>query len=119
MIRKIYTIKISVLTIVHPLTGDKIQVANEDFSNCMTWNNAIEACEKLGKGWRLPSIDELKIMYNELHKKEQCLFSHVYSYWSSTEHHIDGVAWSFGFDDGEACFYPKVEKKKVRALRTL
>jgi hypothetical protein len=47
------------LTIEHPLTGAKMQVANKDFSDQMTWNKAIDACEKLGSGWRLPTIEEL------------------------------------------------------------
>lgn len=46
------------LEIEHPLTGDKLQVANQDFSNRMTWDMAIRACNELGGGWRLPSVEE-------------------------------------------------------------
>ena len=54
------------LTIEHPLTGEKFQVANKDFSDKMTWKDAIDACKNLGSGWRLPTKEELEAMYEEL-----------------------------------------------------
>ena len=70
------------LEIEHPLTGQRMQVANKDFAYEMNWYEALEACEKLGSGWRLPSIEELHVMCEVLEKKGN--FNDSW-YWSSSE----------------------------------
>lgn len=74
------------LTIEHPLTGEKLQIANRDFANKMTWDQATEACEKLGSGWRLPSVEELEEIYEQLYKKGEGNFLDAKDtwYWSGT-----------------------------------
>jgi hypothetical protein len=104
------------LTIEHPLTGEKLQIANKDFSSQMNWYDAIDACEKLGSGWRLPTLEELKAMYEELHKKGQGNLK--YAYWSSTEG-SNSLAWAFPFDDGNAFRFNKNYTNYVRAVRAL
>lgn len=39
----------------HPITGQTIQIASNDFQDFMTWSEAKAACEALGDGWRLPT----------------------------------------------------------------
>lgn len=99
------------LEIEHPLTGDKLQVANQDFSNRMTWDMAIRACNELGGGWRLPSVEELKAMYEQLHKKGKGNFKayldhgpFVSAYWSSQGTENDDInaryfSFYYGFED--------------------
>ena len=48
----------------------------------MNWNEAKEACAKVGGGWRLPTKDELNILYENMDKIGG--FSDE-KYWSSTE----------------------------------
>ena len=58
---------------------ENIEVAEKDFPQKMNWKDAKKACEALGRGWRLPDINELKILcerYNVLWDDE--------SYWSSS-----------------------------------
>lgn len=86
------------LTIEHPLTGAKLQVANQDFSDEMTWDEGKNACSELGIGWRLPTKEELKAMYEQLHKSGRGNFQRS-SYWSSTEIANIG-AWTFHFKYG-------------------
>lgn len=62
-----------------------LQVARDDFPEEMSWKDAKNACKSLGRGWRLPTTDELKVMYGELHKKGQGNFRSTY-YWSSREY---------------------------------
>lgn len=108
----------NMLKITNPITGDELQVANQDFSDRMNWQDAKRACSELGSGWRLPTKQELEIMYKQLHKKGQGNFKSVY-YWSSSED--DGLAWVFSFNDGYAN-YPSSDKDDtnyVRAVRAL
>ncbi|MFM7661671.1 MAG: hypothetical protein ACKO6A_03325, partial [Bacteroidota bacterium] len=59
------------LKITNPITGDELQVANQDFSDQMSWDEAKRACIELGSGWRLPTKEELVAMYEQLHKEGQ------------------------------------------------
>ena len=57
------------LYIKSPITGEQIQVAEEDFPDLMDWDDAMSACQNLGNGWRLPNKEELEAMYEQLHKQ--------------------------------------------------
>ena len=46
---------------------DNLEVMSEDLGR-MEWYDAKEACEKLGDGWRLPTKDELNILYENKDK---------------------------------------------------
>lgn len=105
----------NMLTIEHPLTGDKLQVANQDFSCTMTWTDAKRACSELGSAWRLPTLVELEAMYKQLHSKGQGNFKDSW-YWSSTEANAP-VAFYFDFDDGNATNGSKAGTYSVRAVR--
>ena len=65
-----------------PIKIGNIEVAQYDFPNQMNWVDAKKACESLGDGWRLPTIIELNILYQN--KDRIGGFSTNY-YWSSTE----------------------------------
>ena len=103
------------LEIIHPLTGEKLQVANNDFKQSENWFKALEACEKLGSGWRLPSIEELQVMYEVLHKKGKGNFKEDNRYWSSSED-VDN-AWVIYFNDGFTGYEDKLYTSYVRAVR--
>ena len=78
-----------------PIKIGNLEVAQNDFPKTMSWSAAVKACADLGGGWRLPTKDELNLMYlNE--DKIGAVASN--SYWSSTEDG-NGNAWwlSFGF----------------------
>jgi hypothetical protein len=47
----------------NPAKIENLEVAQFDFSDKMNWTDAKAACEELGNGWRLPSKDELNILY--------------------------------------------------------
>ena len=104
------------LYIDSPITGDKIQVAENDFPNGMTWNQAMSACAGLGNGWRLPIKDELKAMYEQLHKQGRGNFKDTW-YWSSSQIN-SGYAWHVYFNDGNVFyFYKNYYDFQVRAVR--
>ena len=47
------------------INGKKIEVAEKDFPEALEWSKANKAITDLGEGWRFPSINELKEIYNE------------------------------------------------------
>mgnify|MGYP003648804272 CR=1 FL=1 len=81
----------------------------------MTWDKAKKACANLGDGWRLPTKDELNLIYEN--KNVVGGFANN-GYWSSTE--IDyGLAWNQDFYNGVQYFFNKSSTFYVRAVRAL
>ena len=80
-----------------PIKIETLEIAQNDFPNDMNWEKAKIACEKLGKGWRLPTIAELEFMYKN---KDKIGGFKKAVYWSSTEG--SGYAWGFYFGGGGA-----------------
>jgi len=68
---------------------DSIEIAQYDLPTTVTWYNAKRECKELGKGWRLPTKDELDKMY----ENKDLIGNFVNTnYWSSTDHNSD-YAW--------------------------
>ena len=64
--------------------GKTVQVAQNDIEVAMDWYNAMDICQSLGNGWRLPSKEELMAMCEQLHNKGKGNFYDL-SYWSSSQ----------------------------------
>ena len=64
-----------------PITIGNLLVAQNDFPNQMKWVDAVNECTTLGKGWRLPTKDELNELYKNKDKIGNFSNSH---YWSNT-----------------------------------
>ena len=79
----------------------------------MNWHEAIVACKKLGAGWRLPTKDELNMIYKN--REEVGGFANG-SYWSSTEGG-NFFAWGQFFGNGNQGNFGKVFNYYVRAVR--
>jgi hypothetical protein len=80
----------------------------------MNWFEAVELCKSFGKGWRLPTKDELNMFYEN--KEEFGVFANRH-YWSSTE--VDSyLAWYFYFNYGYAYNNNKFATAFVRAVRS-
>lgn len=77
----------------------------------LTWDDAVAYAKSLGDGWRLPTIEECFIMYNNKVITEE-------TYWSSSEYNNNN-AWYFRFGDGYASYYYKGSTYFVRAVRSL
>jgi hypothetical protein len=100
-----------------PIKIGNIEVAQYDFPERMNWEDSKAACEKLGQGWRLPSIDELDFVYtNRVVIGE---FAIIPIYWSSTDYRNPKYAWRQNFKNGLKSPYSKNKYKKlnVRAVR--
>lgn len=103
------------LEIEIPSTGTKLQVANQEFSDQLTWEDAQKVSSELDGGWRLPNREELEAMYQQLHKKKKGDFKKG-KYWCSIEHSTN-FAWYYNFKDGYAAKGLKTIPYFVRAVR--
>jgi len=79
------------------------------------WEDAKKVCEYLGDGWRLPTREELYLMW--LNRESIGDFAAAY-YWSSSENY-NGNAWFQAFDAGYQYSYYKYGANYVRAVRAL
>jgi hypothetical protein len=67
----------------------KLQVAQKEFGYKMTYEDAVIECGKLGKGWRIPTKEELNIIYKNRLKTGGFNMDDgmqvVKGYWTSTK----------------------------------
>ncbi|MDC0100183.1 DUF1566 domain-containing protein [Crocinitomicaceae bacterium] len=89
-----------------------LEVMTEDLGY-MRWNDSKKACADLGDGWRLPTKDELNLLYEN--KEKIGGFANRY-YWSSTESD-NNFAWNQGFYIGNQVNFYKTNFYYVRAVR--
>ena len=92
----------------------KFEVYPENLSK-HNWKNAKKVCEDLGDGWRLPTREELHLMW--LHRETIGGFGVAY-YWSSSEYY-NFSAWNQHFYSGNQSNYSKTDAYYVRAVRAL
>jgi len=99
----------------NPIKIGNIEVAQYDFSNRMKWGDAINICSKLGNGWRLPTKEELDLLFKNKHLIGN--FKDPYlAYWSSSE--VDNnIAWYEVMKDGFSRSTEKFYESGVRAVR--
>tara|TARA_R110001592_G_scaffold80028_5_gene238790 strand:+ start:103 stop:426 length:324 start_codon:yes stop_codon:yes gene_type:complete len=79
----------------------------------MNWHEAKIACKKLGTGWRLPTKDELNMLYENMEEIGDFALNY---YWSSTEY-VNSNAWLQDFTNGFQLINVKVDYFYVRAVR--
>lgn len=67
------------------------------------WDEAVEECDSLVHegydDWYLPSLEELELMYDELHLPNRDVFQNTV-YWSSTNEGFGSIAWGIDFETG-------------------
>ena len=94
---------------------DSIEIAQFDLPTEVTWYNAKRECKELGKGWRLPTKDELDKMYNN----KDLIGNFVNNnYWSSTEYNSD-YAWMQVFIHRSIAISLKEGHINARAVKTI
>ena len=99
---------------VSTITIGNLEVMTEDLGK-MNYEDATKACIDLGDGWRLPTKEELNILYEN--KSKIGGFTDK-SYLSSTESGEDGV-WKQVFIDGHQGDGPKSPSSFIRVVRTV
>ncbi len=97
------------------------KIAHLEDAGPMPWKNAAKIQEQLGKGWRLPTFDELRIMYQVI--GQGATNSGEFTdelYWSATAYD-EYQARLLRFQDGNTSYHynknGEHRKFKVRAIR--
>jgi len=94
---------------------DSIEIAQFDLPTTVTWYNAKRECKELGKGWRLPTKEELDEIYNN----KDLIGNFVNTnYWSSTEYNFD-YAWMQVFTHKSIAITLKKGHINARAVKTI
>jgi hypothetical protein len=101
--------------------GGKYMEAGEKLSGDYSWNAAIKAARSYQGGaysdWRLPTKDELNLIYQNLRAKNIGNLGDDW-YWSSSESNDRDYAWVQRFSDGsQNNSYRKINATSVRAVR--
>lgn len=91
-----------------------LEVAQYDFPQKMKWRDVYAELSKLGKDWRIPTMNELKILFQN---KDKIKGFSSYGYWSST---TSGSYSIFGvdFNNGNWGDYHMYSILGLRAIRT-
>ena len=93
----------------------KLVVSENDFPIAINWDQAKKICPLLGKGWRLPTKDELNMVFQNRIKIGGFKFD---GYWSSTEG-SNGVALFQSLINGDQNYSLKSNLGYFRAVRSL
>ena len=94
---------------------DSIEIAQYDLPTEVTWYNAKRECKELGKGWRLPTKEELDKIYNN----KDLIGNFVNTnYWSSTEYNSN-YAWMQVFTHKLIAVTLKEGHINARAVKTI
>lgn len=82
----------------------------------MNWTQAKTACDELGGGWRLPTLEELEFIY----KNKDQLNENIYNapYWSSKTNE-PCFSWCLNFLTGSKLKYNKNVHVYVLRVRTI
>ena len=92
----------------------KFEVYSKDLGE-QNWEDAKKVCEDLGDGWRLPTREELHLMW--LNKDSIGGFAAAF-YWSSSEFNSFGAWHQYFYNGYQNCYY-KFNANYVRAVRAL
>ena len=92
----------------------EFEVKESDELEEMTWYEAMEKFKDDTEGWRLPTKEELNLMYENKEKLNMVRFW----YWSSSPI-IDGYAWAQGFGGGFQDWYDRGSDGRVRCVRSV
>ena len=109
-----------------PIKIGNLLVAQNDFPKEMEWEDAKKACTRLGAGWRLPTKNELNILFKDRERIGNFFIvldpKNEYGnlYYSSSEggsHHGDILVWIQDFNNGKQIDVMKTDYYRIRAVR--
>ena len=106
----------------NPIKVGNFIIAEFDFSEKLNWKDANSACMGLGSGWRLPSKNELDLIYRSKNRLNSEFKSEFY--WSATPTSKDFVPdyWVQDFRTGDQINYKYsswIQEWNVRAIKSV
>lgn len=98
---------------------EEVLICQESDLGSMDWKAAVSTCKRLGNNWRLPTKEELELMYENLHAYGEGDFEDEY-YWSSSDEGDRSDVWDLDFGTGEPNFGGKSGyDENVRAVKSV
>lgn len=100
------------LDVVKPCSKSNVlpfEIADKSTEKELTWHDAVAYVKSLGDGWRLPTRDELDLIYNSKN-------DFIGYYWSSTEDRGNSACVQY-FSNGGQGVSDKSASYYVRAVR--
>jgi hypothetical protein len=91
-----------------------LEVKAADEFDLLNWEDAIDAASNYGSGWRLPTSDELQLLYEQ---KSNIGGFAAGNYWSSSSSENRTVVRQ-NFSDGVTQYQPIADELSVRAVRS-
>ena len=92
---------------------DTLEVCLDDLGE-MTWQEATQSVNKLGPGWRLPTIEEFQ---ETLYPNRDRIFGDDTAYYWSSMENTYRSAWFFTFSNGDAYIFGKASERYALAVR--
>ena len=96
----------------------QFEIYSKDSEVKVSWDEANQYCKELGIGWRLPTIDELKIIHSGLYKLGKGNFKASF-YWSSDILGVNYRAYFLNFESGTSNNGDKSGPAYAIAVRTI
>lgn len=94
-----------------------IDVNKDDINETLTWYEAVELCNAMGDGWRLPTIEELQQLHNLRNGLNFANYGY-WGYWSNVEIDNENAQYLCG-PEGQNLNALKLERFYVRAVKDL
>ena len=108
----------------HPLvislsedSNDNLEIYPFDYEGLFDWNDANAECLKLGGGWRLPTVDEMSLINDQLYKNNLGHYKEK-EYWCSNEDNPQEALYYY-FDPVGYSMESKMNKFKIRPVRQI
>lgn len=102
------------------VSADVIQAYIEDKEHeAATYQEAIDACKSKGDDWRLPTVDELEVLYNQQYYSPS-IFGKPFqkaNYWSSTKRNNFSVM-TIDFGTGNKTYISTTMRANYRCVRS-
>jgi hypothetical protein len=94
--------------------GFELEITQYDFPFKMDWNEADQACTAMGDGWRMPTVDELSLIFKYEDRVPEFRKENIY--WSKSETEFENMVWMSGYKIGDMRT-KKSDRNTFRAVR--
>ncbi len=107
--------------VVFYVSDSKVKIVSVTQTSAV-WSSAKTWCSSYGTDWYLPTLEELRVIYNNKSTINSTLSANGYTtlgtgyYWSSTKNSLDGTAYGIYFSYGSSENYTTGTSGSVRAI---
>lgn len=96
--------------------NEQLEIYPLDYEGIFDWQEAEDECQNLGQGWRLPTLTEMQLIYEQLFEKDLGGFQEK-EYWCSNEENGNEALYFAFHSSGGHSSFSKIEKLKIRPVK--